>query len=113
HQVMQPAGRRVANVHAGPFAHVLQVGEVLQILGVVLRVGDRLLDRLGLRASGLVFARCLMGFFAHNFFQWLSVGWPRNNPTRQRGMWLESAASLAYASGYLLNRPDIKLQIVD
>ena len=40
-EVMQPAGGGVGDVHAGPLADVLQVAEVFEVLGGVVRVAGR------------------------------------------------------------------------
>ncbi len=58
-QVVQTAAGAVANVHARPFAHVFQVGQVQQIFGGVLFVGG---DAVG---GGRI--DCFRGFVSHLF----------------------------------------------
>ncbi len=57
HQVMQTAGGRIADVHGGPLADVLQIAQMLEILG---GVGATIAGR-----GGVVFRLIVYGFFSH------------------------------------------------
>ncbi len=65
-EVVQAAGGRVADVHAGPLADVLQVAEVLKILGRVAIAAAR--------RSGLLFGLVLVLVFCGHFVRFCPVG---------------------------------------
>ncbi len=78
YQVVQPAQRRVADIHAGPLAHVLEIAEVLEIAGAVFafyaldaghvwrrRAGRRCLGIADWVRSGLLFGLIVWGSTLH------------------------------------------------
>ena len=51
-QVVQPADRRIADVHAGPLADVLQVGQVLELVGAILALNFAVFEQIARSIGG-------------------------------------------------------------
>ena len=94
HEVVEPSNRRIADIHARPFANVLQIAQMLELAGTVLTF-----DLLEFRYFVLGFIRSRIRLFRH-----LCCSQKRSFPIRESGSFGLSFSSRRCIAGRFRER---------